>query len=145
MFFNIISLNIASLLSELSFVIFITYILEPLILFSFFFFVSKSMWDYAINSSWFKVNACSILLVAILSIRLHLFQNSGLQTHFEIWMVLDGEDRKCPRIVEGRMDKCGELIGEYHKNRYTSTIDPNDLEWDGTWMYSGKTMGHLFL
>lgn len=35
---------------------------------------------------------------------------------------------KCPKIVEGRMDKRGELIGAYYKNRHTSPVDPNDLE-----------------
>lgn len=52
---------------------------------------------------------------------------------------------KCPKIVEGRMDKRGELIGADYKNRYTSTVDPSDLEWDGTWTYSGKTTGHWCL
>lgn len=62
-----------------------------------FFFLFPSVSETAINSSWFKVNVCSILPVAFLSIRLHLFSNSDLQTHFEIWMVLDRDDRKMPK------------------------------------------------
>lgn len=35
--------------------------------------------------------------------------------------------------MNGRVNKCGELIGAYHKNTYSSTVDPNDKE---LWTYS---------
>jgi len=43
-------------------------------------------------------------------------------------MIQVREDRKCPGTVEGRIDKCGELIGAGPENRCTSDYSPGDLE-----------------
>lgn len=50
----------------------------------------------------------------------------------ETWMIQVREDRKCPRTVEGRRDKYGELIGAGPKHRWTSDYSPDDLEWAGS-------------
>lgn len=43
-------------------------------------------------------------------------------------MVLDRDDRKMPKDSGRDNGQTWRADGAYYKNRYTSTVDPNDLE-----------------